>query len=216
MRALAPYPHFDGLLLLLEKNCDDSVRPRADSTEPRMEEVYATLASALGIEPALYLPSSLDDGDVCWLFFFYYLNVRSGRCFAISPQLARVFQRLFRRMTGREVFGQTPARSRFRVSLALTLAAELLLAPWRFAEALRLWRGSRAGRDLRFHYMVVQDGPSYDGEKQSVRLCYHCPDATVRAGRLTPVCLADRVRPLVSTVPIASPALRELIDGHLC
>ena len=217
VRTLARYRHFDGLLLLLEKNCDVAIEPGHAADGPVMEDVYEALWSRLSLEPSTYLPTSLDDRDVSWLFFFYYVNALTGRTFAISPQLTRAFQALFRWTTGREVFGQTPARRRFVLSLIVTLGIELLRAPWRLPQAWRLLRRSRRGTRLRFHYIVAQDGPSFDEEHGAVRICYHCPDATIRQGRLTPVCLADRVRPLAEARPRSafSLSLMEAIDGHL-
>jgi hypothetical protein len=53
-----------------------------------------------------------------------------------------------------------------------------------------LWPGS-----VRFHYVVIQSPPEFEEGEGRVRLCYMCPDATIRHGRLTPVCLADLMSP---------------------
>jgi hypothetical protein len=57
-------------------------------------------------------------------------------------------------------------------------------------------RNSRALKDLRFQYILLQDGPRFVPHKNSVQLCYHCPDATIRNGKLTPLCAADLINPM--------------------
>jgi len=51
----------------------------------------------------------------------------------------------------------------------------------------------RAGR---LHYIAIQVPPEYDDRIHKLRFCYGCPDATIRNGMLTPVCLADLINPL--------------------
>jgi hypothetical protein len=216
-RDLAVYPHFDGILVLVEapggQNLEKGDRPPGR----RMEEIYGVFSSSLAVEPSLYLPSSLDDSDVTWLTFFYYLNVTTGRTLAVSPALVRAYQRLHRAIVGREAFGQTPSRSRFALALAATMLLEMALDPGRAAVIADLIRGSHFGRDLRFHYIAVQDPPLYDPEKGAVRICYHCPDATIRRGRLIPVCLADRMAPLSDgvTPPAHTQDLCLAVQRHL-
>ena len=49
---------------------------------------------------------------------------------------------------------------------------------------------------LRIHTVVIQNPPEYHPEKKQFHICYHCPDATIRNGMLTPLCLADMINPL--------------------
>lgn len=49
----------------------------------------------------------------------------------------------------------------------------------------------------------------------SVQICWQCPDATIRNGKLTPVCLAGRINPLGGRPPTASPAVIESGFRHL-
>ncbi len=206
VRELAPHPRFDGILALLAHDPDASLRPGANGAgRPSLAAEQGALARELGILPSLYVPSNLDDEDVSWLMCFYYVNAATGRAFGLSPPLCRAYLRLHRALAGRELFGQAPSRHAFRATLAVTLGLELLRSPRRVREAASLLRGSRAGRALRFHYLVVQDAPAYDEERGAVRLCHHCPDATVRNGRLLPVCLADRLSPLGAPPERAAP-----------
>jgi hypothetical protein len=67
--------------------------------------------------------------------------------------------------------------------------------PGRFGEFFRLLHASGFRKHLRFHYIVLQSAPQFNAEKQCVEICYHCPDATIRNGKLAPVCLADWIAP---------------------
>ncbi|HET7291279.1 MAG TPA: radical SAM protein [Vicinamibacteria bacterium] len=216
VREFARYPHFDGVLALIAQDPDASLTASRTRRRPSLAAEQATLARELGLAPSLYIPSNLDDADVRWLMYFYYFNARTGRAFPLSPALCRAYLRLHRRLTGRELFGQTPSRRAFRTALLSTLLLELSRSPRRLAEALRLLAGSGLGRALRFHYLVIQDAPEWDPEEGTLRLCYHCPDATVRNGRLLPVCLADRVSPLpgAPSVPIDW-RIATVAEGHL-
>jgi len=51
------------------------------------------------------------------------------------------------------------------------------------------------GVDNSFEKMI-RTPPHWDAEKNGYEFCYHCPDATIRNGKLTPVCIADLVNPL--------------------
>ena len=40
-------------------------------------------------------------------------------------------------------------------------------------------------------------------EKGILQFCYHCPDATIRNGKLIPVCVADFISPLQKEIDLA-------------
>jgi hypothetical protein len=93
---------------------------------------------------------------------------------------------------------------------------DVALAPRRLAAWRAVLAHSDRGRALRFHYVAIQDGPTYDPRRQALRLCYQCPDATIRQGRLVPVCLADRVSPLAGAPrrPLL-PGLAQAVFAHM-
>ena len=123
------------------------------------------------------------------------LNSRTGRAFSISPQVDTLLRNGFRWLTGRHGFGAPldPAWTGL-LSVALLLL-EILLGPRRLADALRVVRGSSLLAALRIQYIVVQSGPERDAQGR-LHLCHGCPDATVRNGKMVPVCLADHIEPL--------------------
>jgi hypothetical protein len=51
-------------------------------------------------------------------------------------------------------------------------------------------------KDLRAQFITIQAPPVIDFAAKRASVCHGCPDATVRNGRLVPVCIADLVAPL--------------------
>jgi pyruvate-formate lyase-activating enzyme len=206
VKELARHPYFDGVLSTLAFDLDHAFDPKPNPLRPRpeMTDVYRAIQRDLRIEPAAYLPSSTDDDEVCWLMYFYFLNAETGATFALSPELNRGVKALYRKLNGHEFFGETMSRSWMPVSLAGAGAAELALHPSRVVELARLMRGAHGMAGLRFHYIVVQQAPRIDAAKGKVQICWQCPDATIRNGKLTPVCIAGRVNSLGGR-PVTAP-----------
>ncbi|HEX7601669.1 MAG TPA: radical SAM protein, partial [Polyangiaceae bacterium] len=177
MRAYARHPYFDGALCTLAFdlkhafNDSDVERARRAS----MARTYRGIEEGLHIEPAAYLPSSTDDDEVCWLMYFYYLNVETGVAFELSPELNRTFKAAFRRVKGHQFFAETMRPERMRASFVAAAGAELALHPTRAAALARLLQGSHRASALRFHYIVVQQAPLFDHEHGKVQICWQCP-----------------------------------------
>jgi len=195
MKDYAAFRFFDGILVTLAMDPAGVVadQPPAD-VEPDFVEVYRSMGRHLGVEPTAYIPSSLADDDVSWLMYFYYLNSRTGAAFATSPRVSRLFRWLYRRLTGRHFFGATLQPRWFLLGLWVSILVELLIRPTRLGEVSRLLRDARGA--LRLHYVVLQESPRFDHAAGRLRICWHCPDATIRNGLLTPVCIADQINPL--------------------
>lgn len=74
--------------------------------------------------------------------------------------------------------------------------------PWLFALADRihhLFRGCHIYAPklpTGFRFIAIQTPPELDARTGVLELCRSCPDATIRNGLMTPVCLADRINPL--------------------
>jgi len=197
MRRYSRYHYFDGILSILEMDTPLNFIPAANPKPvPALWDEYDSISRELGIEPASYIPSSLDDDTISWLMFFYYINVRTGHTFYGSPEYSRIFRKIYRLFTGRHVFGITSSPAWLPLWFLLGSLVELILHPGRTGAWFRMIRNSRAFKDLRFHYILLQDGPRFVPHKNSVQLCYHCPDATIRNGKLTPLCAADLINPM--------------------
>jgi pyruvate-formate lyase-activating enzyme len=214
VKELARHPYFDGILSTLAFDLDHAfdAKPNPLRPRPEMANVYHAIQTELHVEPAAYLPSSTDDDEVCWLMYFYFLNAETGATFALSPELNRALKALYRKLEGHHFFGETMSRKWMPLSLAATGAAELAIHPSRAPELARLMRGAGGMPGLRFHYIVVQQAPRFDAAHGKVQICWECPDATIRNGKLTPVCIAGRVNSLGGR---PSTAPREVIDDVL-
>ncbi|MBW2534352.1 MAG: radical SAM protein [Deltaproteobacteria bacterium] len=216
VRQFAQYRYFDGLFVTMAMDMAHAFDPsRSNEHDPSLAAVDRSMVRALGVSPSAYLPSNLDDEAVAWLMYFFYLNVDTGEAFGLSPRYNRMFRRFYRRLKGREFFGETCSPAWFVPGLALSALTELALAPRRLIELLRVLRRSRAGRGLRFHYVVIQEPPRYSAAHGQVELCYQCPDATLRRDRLMPVCIASWLSPADGAAPkVPGPAVRQIYD-HL-
>lgn len=205
MREYARYRFFDGILSTLALDFE-GLFAGGVSRYPAAElgRVHRSLTEDLGIRPASGIPTSVDPDEVGWLMYFYYLNTATGRTFSLSPAFNRGLRWVWRALTGRHFFAATMDPRGFLPCLLATALVELVIAPWRIVELWHLLRGSAWTRDLRFHYVVVQVPPHLD-EEGRLHVCWQCPDAVMRNGRLIPVCLADQLDPLGHR-PVRAPA----------
>jgi hypothetical protein len=212
----SPHPYFDGVLVTLAMDFEHAfVAEHQRTQEPDFGEVVGALKNEMHIEPAAYIPSSLDDDEVCWAMYFYWVNVETGATFALSPELNQWMKWLYRKLRGREFFAETLSPRTKALSFAAAAAAEVVLHPSRIPELARLLRGARGTRNLRFNYVVIQQAPRMNTEHGKVQICWQCPDAVIRHGRLTPVCLAGRINPLGEGAPTAPREVVETVFAHL-
>jgi hypothetical protein len=210
-RRYSGYRYFDGILAILAREPG----PR-QSQNVRLEEEFEGLRRGLGITPSAYVPSNRSRDEVNWLLYLYFLDAEGDSPMPISPALNTALRRFHRLVKGRELFLILLPPSLARPALALTAASESLLRPRRARGMLgqifrSLWRGAR------FHFIAIQAPPEIDEKTGEIRICRACPDATIRNGRLVPVCLADRMSPLPGYAPPGggSDAWRETVLRHL-
>jgi len=198
IRRYSRFRYFEGVLALLAHDPLGPANGRLDLTGP-----YDALKGGLGLEPLCYIPADRDQAEVRWLIYFYIIDREGRAAFPVSARVQRLAQRLFRWAPGKQYFAQGLGPSYAKTSLAPILLAEVMLAPRRASEVMRLLRrrgpsGRRAGRlrDLRAQFVTLQAPPVIDFAAKRASVCRGCPDATVRNGRLVPVCIADLVAPL--------------------
>jgi hypothetical protein len=224
VRRYSRFRHFEGVLATLPHDPSGGVgegmgpsaageeareeargEPRRSGRPAGLKGVYEELRAGLGLEPLSFIPGDSDDGDVRWLIYFYIVNARTGAAFAVSPKVQRLAQRLFRWAPGEQFFAQTLGAEYIRSWRVPILLAELAFSPRRAVELIKLLRGhGPRGRgiggswlkDLRAQFITIQAPPGIDFERGQASVCRHCPDATVRTGKLVPVCIADLVSPL--------------------
>lgn len=199
VRRYSRFRYFDGVLAVLAR---DAGRPGSQKVELREE--YEGLRAGLGLEPTAYVPSSLGDRDVRWLVYFYLADASGTRFYPLSPRLDRAFRRLFRLATGRHLFGTNHGPAELRRIIVPFVLFEALTSPRRLAPLIRLFRRAGSLKNVRLHFIAVQVPPELGPNGEIAVICRSCPDATVRNGRLVPVCVADLVSPYR---PSAEPAL---------
>ncbi len=186
----AKYRYFDGILAVLAR---DSFPPHTQNAE--MVDEYEALSCDLQIEPITYIPSGLDDDTINWLAYFYFIHADTGETFGISPLLDRAFRRLYKMVKGHHHFAVKMNRSLVFAVFISSGLLEIMLHPKKSRAFFRLLIRTFKKKAVRFHYMAIQDPPVFDEEKNEIHLCHGCPDATIRNGKITPVCIADKVRP---------------------
>lgn len=210
IRKYSCFSFFDGVLAVLARNNEPDGEQNV-----QMLEVYQRIDARLGIEPVAFIPSSRDQGDVSWLKYMFYINSRSGSVYAVSPLLNRIFRKLYRLIVGRHFF---VVNAKFRIAklkCLTTCILESLIHPMSFLDLVKLLRHSSWLKNIRFHYIAVQEPPQFDSQGNLVKICRHCPDATIRQGKLTPICLADYISPLNGAEETIRQDWRQIIYKHL-
>ncbi|MFA6128171.1 MAG: radical SAM protein [Bacteroidales bacterium] len=218
IREFSVYPNFDGFLSTLERSFDEMVQHRVINSEgPHLKNEYDSLLQSLSLQPSVYLPSSLEGHSISWLVYLYYVNSVTQRTFYLSPALTRLYQNLYLRTKKQELFGIPPVHRFFNLTLMAAGILDCLINPGRTGSFLKLLQQSKGMSLLRYQYLAIQDGPRYHAENGSFSICYHCPDATIRNGKLSPVCLADRISPNPGDTPPAGVALdiQAIVYEHL-
>jgi organic radical activating enzyme len=198
------FRYFDSILAVLAR---DPLLPKTESAELLGE--YRHIRSEFGIEPAAYIPSSVDAEAVHWLLYSYFIDTRTGKAFAVSPVLNRTVRKIYRTAHGRHFFVPKLKPAVATVLFFLAGLADSCLRPKRARSFLGMLAAGVGG--IRFHFIVIQTPPEVDEAGRLISICYHCPDATVRNGRLMPVCLADHISPLDGSP--AEPANEDLVEA---
>ncbi len=191
IRRYSRYRYFDGVLAVLAR---DPLPPR--SQDAQLLDEYISLADELGIEPSNYIPSNVSDHEICWLIYSYFVNPASGRAFSLSPLFDRIYRTGYKIVTGRQAFAIPPRPRLYEMASAVICLADTFLHPRKWASFRRFMSGASPFHAGRFHFIAIQTPPEFDEDIHRLRFCYNCPDATIRNGMLTPVCIADHINPL--------------------
>lgn len=173
-------------------------------------QVEALLRDRLGMVPFGAIGSSKDENARRWILymsFVIHFPDGSWRPLHVGPRIRRLVEAAYaaaHRRTGRYPFGNVMSSGRAAATCLLYAATSG--SPRIMAEtAAFLARLARKGAVLRQKCFVFQQGPSVTADGD-IEWCKDCPDATVRDGRLVPVCMADFMTPLGTGVePAASP-----------
>lgn len=191
VRRYARYRHFDGVLAVLGRDPG-----REDAHGVRLDAQHGAILDDLGVHPVSYVPSNRDPEEAFWLVYSYFIRGDTGRVFGISPGTHGLERAIGRLVGGRHRFVPRFRPERTALRFLVLGALDVLRSPRRLGAYLAMLRGRGGRASLRGHYIAVQRPPEVDSATDELVFCHHCPDATVRLGKLTPVCLADFVRPL--------------------
>lgn len=134
-----------------------------------MRELRAVLLAA-GLQPCSSLPDA-EGGGARWLGASCLVHAGGRIDLGRSPALPPILHAL-RWATGRQPFRLAPSTWRNR--------------------AMALLAGRPRLGAMQHKVVILQQGPR-PGRDGSISICRDCPDATWHAGRLVPVCLADRM-----------------------
>jgi hypothetical protein len=212
IKKYAGYRYFDGVLAVLTR---DLLSPKAE--DPQLWTEYQSLLAGLGIEPLTYIPSFGDDQYLAWVFYGFFINARTTELVGFSQLYDRVFRRIYRYVKGRNFFAMRYHPSIIGLLFMASGVADIASSPKKMAGYWRVLRKSSALKNLRLHYVAIQTPPEISQPRDRLQICYGCPDATIRNGRLTPVCIADLVNPLNGNLPkdTCRDDLFRLVYGHL-
>lgn len=191
IKKYARYRYFDGILAVLAR---DPHAPYYQGISLAGE--YEILERGLGVNPSAYIPSNAEDGQIFWLIYHYFINALSGKTFALSSAAHRVIRKFYRILRGHQLFSIILSPSRQLSAFFFLGFLELFLHPTKIRDFARMIWSSRLGKAIRLQFIAIQTPPAFDPEKNRYLICYHCPDATIRNGMLTPVCIADFINPL--------------------
>ncbi len=206
------YRYFDGILAVLARD-----PLAADERNGNLLVEYRSLRRDLNLDPTAFIPSNLDDNQVCWLLYFYFINAGTGQTLSLSPGLDRALRMLYRLVTGYNFFTLDISPSLQKWIALLAGTGEVLLQPKRIPAFLELVKNGIWKNNIWARFIFIQTAPEYNPEKKGHEMCFHCPDATIRNGKLTPVCIADLINPLKSdpNIPPLRPDLRKTAYEHL-
>jgi hypothetical protein len=163
------------------------------------EEIARMMHDKLGARPSWCVPSTHDDHSYRWLFYTTAITVGpDGRAAkleldASNPRALRLLPRLDRLTNGRYTYEETSSTAIAAFMCAFYGLSSL--SPIKLYESMRFLAQALRNRHLKIFGIVFQQAPN-PLPSGGYEYCRDCPDATVRSGKLIPVCLVDKLEPL--------------------
>jgi hypothetical protein len=187
------YKFFDGILAILARDPFHQY-----DNNPELIQEYEDIFYSLKLEPSAYIPSSLDDKYLSWLIYFYFITTNNKIIFGVSPGVDRLLRKLYRVLKGKQLFSPIISQWGLIFLIFLIGSLEIINNPKKIRSLFRLVINSGLKGALRFHFIAIQTPPEFNQQKNQYQICYSCPDATIRNGKLTPVCIADQINPIIN------------------
>lgn len=164
------------------------------------EEVLELVEREFSMLPTHYIASNRRSSELRWLFYLafvisdgagpYHKLYLHGR-YRRTITLANLAQKLTK---GRYKFDMVPGAPE---AISVCLAYALLgMDPRNLLHVVRFLAGLlRPGSKISSKVIVIQQPPNLTAEG-GIEHCKNCPDATVRNGKVMPLCLADIISPI--------------------
>ncbi|MFA5417107.1 MAG: radical SAM protein [Bacteroidales bacterium] len=191
------YQYFDGIIGILERDFAESMLKKPISKDrPELIDVYQGITDKLKIEPSAFLPSSVQDDYITWLVYLFIINKETGVALRVSPTIFQFLRKLVRLRTHKNSVGGFYSRKTLSLAVFILMCLELLTNIKSFSQVRSILKSSASLKNIRLLFITLQNPPEFNAEKNSLQFCYHCPDATIRNGQLTPVCVADFINPI--------------------
>lgn len=191
------YKYFDGVIGYVVRDVSQDIAQKTQSEDnPKLEDVYQSISNKLHIEPSAYLPSGMQEDYISWMIYLFFINTKTQETFSISPGILKFGRKIYKMRTGKNPVGGFYSRRTFRLSIIVMFFLETLNNVKSFKAFWKLMKKSSGLKNIRQLFITLQNPPEFDKEKGTYHICHHCPDATVRNGKLMPLCMADFISPI--------------------
>ncbi len=167
------------------------------------EHVYEYLKKEFSILPSFYLGSSKDKKDPRWLFYIAFLTHKSDDDYDVISFSGRpkFFFKLIlflgKLIDGPQSFFNYGNEKQFFGVLKLYSLFNLFTFRFnRFKEIRSFLEKAKSNGNLRKVVYLFQNPPKKVTTLEETAFCDHCPDITVRNGKLIPTCAADIFEPI--------------------
>ncbi len=167
----------------------------ASTPELTNTDVLHLLHDHMGLSPFAYIGSNVDADDPRWLSYMIASvtdhNGKSRWSAMRATAIERLFLKIFRKLKGRYPFYMRQAPNKLRMQLILNaLTGGRMLANFRL-----FLQSFGKGKFLHAKRLLIQAPAELRADGHIIH-CNECPDATVRNGRLVPVCISDQITDL--------------------
>jgi hypothetical protein len=111
------------------------------------------------VEPCAYVPSNMDEQDVRWLIYYYFVIARTRAAAGLSPALYSLYARTYRLFSGRNPFLVCESLAVARMAFLPAAVTQAILAPQKIPSFIRCIRFSSFTQTIRLHYIALQAPP---------------------------------------------------------
>lgn len=181
---------------------EDITEDHLEEQVVKIKEVENLILSSFNWRPFAFISSNQDLKEKRWIFYhaFSIINeegkTRTIKLPATFRRVVRIANNKELKKKGRYPFGKAMVPK--KAIKALVLHAFLSLSIREFFKTVRFLSNLlRKNNKIYQKSIIFQQGPN--NTEKGVEYCKDCPDATVRDGKLVPLCTADFLKPKEDT-----------------